>query len=103
MRKAYRDFSAEVYDWSEMDEVAMVAELWPDGKQPVTQAPVIKKEQDKLVMSSATAGASIGYRTLGSQEWQIYSDPIALPNEKVEAKAIRYGYQESVISEFSPN
>ncbi len=102
MRSAYRLFESEVEDWSVSSEAVMVAEMWPEGVQPVTEPPVFEIIQGQLQLYSETEGASIGYRIQGRSQWQLYSKPIELSNEHIEAKAVRYGYQESDISVFIP-
>jgi arylsulfatase A-like enzyme len=102
MRAAYQAFSANVADWSAMDEVAMVADMWPTGEQPITAPPQFERVGDSLTLLSATEGASIGYRVKGEDNWSLYVDAIAVPAQQIEAKAVRYGYKESQVSVYSP-
>ena len=102
MRSAYQLFESQAEDWSVNSEAVMVAEMWPEGVQPVTEPPVFEIIEGQLQLSSETEGASIGYRIQGRSQWQLYGKPIGFSNETIEAKAIRYGYQESDISVFIP-
>lgn len=102
MRSAYQLFESQAEDWSVNSEAVMVAEMWPEGVQPVTEPPVFDIIEAQLQLSSETEGASIGYRIQGRSQWQLYGTPIDFSNETIEAKAIRYGYQESDISVFIP-
>ena len=64
--------------------------------RPVTAAPGIRFEGDKLHLSCDSEGASIGYRLEG-QRWRLYTQPLSLPpGTAFEAKAVRYGWEESV-------
>ncbi len=82
--------------------------MWPGGVQPLTGAPFIRSVLDptgKLTveLQSLTGGASLGYRVNAKNAaapWALYVRPFDVrPGDRVEAKAIRYGYRESAISE----
>lgn len=117
MRAALDEWIAEVGDLGQLDESQMVRRGYPDGRQPITDAPIaiLHVEHDdglepvageveshlpaSVQLHCATQGASIGY-ALGddaSARWMLYSGPIRLaPGETVlRAKAIRIGYRES--------
>jgi len=52
-------------------------------------------------MDSASDNASITYRLAAGDNWQLYTGPVpVLPNSFVEAKAVRYGYQESKVEQY---
>jgi hypothetical protein len=75
----------------------MAGGFWPDGEQPVTPPPRLRWQPPQLIIESETPGASLGYRYNGGK-WQLYRGPITPGSgEKVEVKAIRYGWQESDI------
>ena len=49
----------------------------------------------RLYLECDSAGASIGYR-IERGRWQVYSQPIAIRSgTRVEARAVRYGWEES--------
>ena len=97
---------ARVGDRSEEPEQAMIDDMWPGGVQPVTAAPMASVEQTAkgygVTLSSETRGASIAYRILdeeGSGNWLLYTGPVPLAeNGKLEAKAIRYGFEQSKVT-----
>ncbi|QLE03064.1 sulfatase [Galbibacter sp. BG1] len=70
-------------------------------EEPTTAKPIIAKEGDKLVLSSATEGASIGFQWVNSKEelvpgWQIYKEPISIEtNKQLVVKAHRIGFKPS--------
>ncbi len=98
MRAAMAEWQKQNRDWSEQSEAAMVAAFWPDGEQPVTATPVFGAQAPELTIQSETPGASLGYRKNGG-DWQLYSGPIkVMPGDKIEARAIRYGWRESGVA-----
>jgi N-sulfoglucosamine sulfohydrolase len=99
MRGALETHKASIKDYSDMNETVMAELFWPGGQQPLTLPVMFSEQEGKIEMSSATEGASVGYR-IEDQPWQLYTKPLNLPpNKKLEAKAIRYGWQESLTSE----
>lgn len=95
----------EVGDLSAQPEVDMVTGLmWPDGEQPVTQAPVIAVDcsgpTPSVELRRATPGSSLGWRCAGAPFWSLYSGPLGAVScgARLEAKAIRYGYRESEVA-----
>lgn len=108
MRGAMDRWLARVGDKSEIPEMEMIKNMWPGLEQPVTAAPqpvVERRGEVRIVsLSSATTGASIGYRIVtpggeNSGGWNVYSAPVTLKEgETLEAKAIRYGYAESPVA-----
>jgi arylsulfatase A-like enzyme len=107
LRAALADFEAETPDLSQMNEKRMARHMWPGLKEPVTAAPVAKRIPDgtgvAIELSSATPGASIGYRRKGASSWSLYVAPIrAGADEEIEAKAVRYGWKESAVVRSAP-
>jgi N-sulfoglucosamine sulfohydrolase len=79
--------------------------MWPGGVQPATAAPSILYDGGRVQLSSATEGASIGYRFAGDPVgwWRLYTGPFAAPlGASIEAKAIRYGFKESPVISGGP-
>jgi hypothetical protein len=52
---------------------------------------------EKLHISCSTVGASIGWRSKGEKSWNVYTEPINLPNQTIECVAMRIGYLSSEI------
>lgn len=90
----------EIGDMGLIPEEELINQFWPGKIQPVTGAPVVKKEDGKIQLHCDTEGASIGYK-LGSDEvpwkgWRIYSEPFEIPEgESVKIVAHRIGYAPS--------
>ncbi len=78
----------------------MIRTAWGAASQPKTAKPEIVQAPaarglTRLRLDSDTPGASIGYR-LDEEPWRLYTGPInVLPGRRIEAKAIRYGFEES--------
>lgn len=104
MRQAMDEWLASLPRSAVEDEAAMVESMWPGGVQPVTAAPEIRiaAETEEVSLTASTPGASIGYRVAGAADgarWLLYSGPfVAQPGDRIEAKAVRYGYKESAVS-----
>jgi len=98
MRAAYAGFAARVRDTSEEPEDRMVERFWPGGEAPVTPAPVLERSAGgRVVVRSDTPGASLGYRIDGGP-WQLYVGPVPLATgSRLEARAVRYGWDASEV------
>jgi arylsulfatase A-like enzyme len=103
MRAVLDEHMKSTRDYSDVSEAEMVEDMWPGGEQPVTAAPVFEVIGAGLVINAPTEGSSIGYRLQGEATWSLYVSPIEIPEQPIEAKAIRYGYLESEVSIFRPN
>ncbi len=128
LQTALDDWIVEVGDMGFKWELGMVESMWPGGEQPVTGAPVILPQATArtaisrsgglddaqsggtfeqavdVTMYSGTQSASITYTILddfGNEgDWLLFSSPLRLEESVVlRAKAIRYGYKESEVSE----
>ncbi len=103
MRGASDEWLTHVEDWSEAPEAEMVQRFWPNWQQPTTAAPTIKSENSRVTIECPTDGASIGYRINGAgavSDWNLYTGPFkAKAGAKITAKAIRYGWAESEVTE----
>ena len=100
-------FLARYRDFSDIPEREMAGTMmWPGQVQPETQAPVAHfegaGEGQRIVLSSATEGASIEYRLAGTgreERWNLYTGPMILvAGSSLEARAIRYGYKPSGVA-----
>jgi len=119
LRKKHAAWTLETGDLGHMNESEMIEQMWPGGKQPVTDIPyfVVNSKEDRstkiyrtggvytspmtLSFYCATQGASLVYTFEDSENthWQIYKGPIHLKpgNYSIHLKAIRYGYKESEV------
>ncbi len=101
MRAAYERFQLRVVDLSAMSEAEMLAGMWPNYEQPETESPIAEVVNGRVSLRSPTDGASIGYR-VDNGSWQLYTGRFAAPpGSLIEAKAVRYGFAESPVREFS--
>ncbi|MEP7323545.1 MAG: sulfatase [Saprospiraceae bacterium] len=95
----------EIDDKGKMKEIDYLHSIWHGDNKPVTADPVILRHSNSINMSSATPGASIGYKiTHNNSEqsvWSIYQKPVPLlPGDKLKVIAHRIGYEPSRILEF---
>ncbi|MFK8048147.1 MAG: sulfatase [Halioglobus sp.] len=90
---------AYIGDWSEDPEAKMVERFAPGGERRVTAQPNIHLRAGGLRIDTPDEGASIAYR-IGEGPWRLYSGPVPLPRgQSFEAKAVRYGWEESAVTE----
>ena len=95
MRGALASWQERVDDWSEESEAEMLARFQPNGEVQVTAQPGLDFRDGRMHLSSNTDSASIGYR-VDEGRWHLYIRPVVIPAGKlVEAKAVRYGWEES--------
>lgn len=106
-----REFSDEMDEWLTdindtgiIPESELMARIWPDGTQPVTANPEIKKTQSKVEIHCPTEGASIGYKILDTETeptlWKIYTQAFEIAeNQRIKIIAHRLGYLPSEVIE----
>lgn len=99
MRQALNGWLSSIEDWSEVSENEMVNRFFPNGETRQTPVPKISQE-DNLILISALHNASIGYQ-IDEGRWQIYRQSFEIKEgQSVQAKAIRYGWEESGMVSF---
>ena len=97
LRAALDERLAQIGDWSDIDESAMLEDFAPRGERQVTAAPTIEVANGVLIATEASKGSSIGYR-VDDGNWQLYTGPADVSGAgQVEVKAVRYGWSESSI------
>ncbi len=88
-------------DMGRVPERDLVARIWPDGVQPQTaKVTACADSNGKVLLGSATKGASIGYGGPLGQA-MLYTQPLESA-ARFKAKAVRYGYQPSKVVEIDP-
>ena len=100
LRKQLDIFLSRVGDTSQISEADLRKQFLPQGELPSTPPPTASWRNNQLHLSSPI-GASIGYRLNNKQPWQLYTGP--LEHSAVQAKSIRYGWQESPTVQLSIN
>lgn len=103
LREAHVQWIKDYGDLGAVDEKAIV-QVWWNGRDeaPVTAAPAISVDRNKVTLSCLTKGASIGYKTRKDDKaWKVYTGPFTLqPGEQLQVVAQRIGFQQSEITEF---
>lgn len=106
LRAELDGFIDRTQDMGAMPETELRASFLIDGDLPQTPPPEITWDGDRAVIKSKQ-NVSIGYRLReetaaaemnalsGEHSWRLYVEPVA--GELIEAKAVRYGWRESVV------
>lgn len=93
-------------DLGAIPESEMIAQMWPDNKQPQTDSPDYKIKNGELSISCSTKGASISYKISKSKDekfglnskWSLYVKPVSIQKgEFVYIIANRIGFKDSAI------
>lgn len=117
LRKRQKEWTLETGDMGHMNEPEMIEQMWPGGKQPVTDVPyfIINSREDRssknyraggiysspmtLSFYCPTHGASIVYtfEEKDNPHWLLFNGPLRLNpgSYNIRVKAVRYGYKES--------
>ncbi|WP_430816524.1 sulfatase family protein [Carboxylicivirga sp. RSCT41] len=101
LRKALYQWQLSVNDKGFIPEHDLVNMMWPGGIQPETEPVEFIRQGKTIELKSATTGASIAYQlndAIGSDQWQLYSQPLKAKNAKIAARAVRIGYKTSPIT-----
>ena len=90
-------------------ESKMINQMWPNFEQPITAKVEIQHDDNMIVLTSSTAGASIAYIISDSpkekfdfnSDWKLYSEPFSVEKGKyIYTMAQRIGYKECDIQIF---
>jgi arylsulfatase A-like enzyme len=95
LRAAHLKWIKDFGDLGAMNEQEMIKNWW-GGKDtpPVTAGPEISFQSGKVTLSSATKGASIGYRQTTSDTWSVYQQPFEWTvGDSLYVNAHRIGYE----------
>ena len=93
----------QIGDNPHLPEKELVAKLWNGKKnKPKTSAPNVVFTNGKAIISSATKGASIGYKTNPKAlSWRIYTEPFEVEkNQTLLVKSHRIGFESSKLMVF---
>lgn len=74
----------------------------PGGQTPMAMQPTAAVSGGRLVLASISPGASILWRAKAEDPWRLYLGPISGLKGAVQAKAVRYGFQESPVATLKP-
>ena len=97
LRAKHMHWLNQYKDWGAMPEMEMV-KLWWNGKDtaPLTAQPEVQFSKNKVIISSATEGASIGYRKSLKDTWTVYQKPfMGQKGDSLYVVAQRIGYIKS--------
>jgi len=117
MRQQQNNWAITTNDMGRMNEPEMIEQMWPGGKQPVTDKPyfIVNAPEDRGSKNYQTGGTftapmtvsfycpTHGYSIIYTTEegnkphWKIYSGPMYLAKgaTTLRIKAVRYGYKDS--------
>lgn len=98
MRKAYRKYWIKPYnkDWESQPEEFFIKKMWPEGKKPVCEKPILRTENSKLYIDNDLTIYSAVYRLSGAKKWTLYTTPISTESgETIEVRLERIGYSPS--------
>jgi hypothetical protein len=117
LRNRLEKWTLETGDMGHLNESEMIEQMWPGGKQPITDVPyfVINSSEDRASKKYRTGGTYSSPMTLGfycpthgasivytiedkaNPHWLLYSGPLHLKpgDHNIRVKAVRYGYKDS--------
>lgn len=107
MRNTLANHLKDRKDYGLQPESEMIAQMWPNLEQPITNTVTIKETDNKVSLSTKTKGASIAYivsdKALSKVDfnspWQLYTKPISVKKGSViYTIAQRIGFRESEIT-----
>ncbi len=100
LRAAHEQWMKDYPDMSAIPEMEMVRNWW-GGKDeaPITAEPKVEFTGGKVSISSATKGASIGYRKSAKDVWTIFQRPIEMQDgDSLYVLAHRIGFEPSELA-----
>lgn len=100
LRAVHLEWMEDINDPGPISERELVASMWPDLIQPVTEDPAIDIQNGRVSMDCLTEGASIAYQINGKGYTEdhsfLYKGPFEISEDDVvRAKAYRIGYKPS--------
>ncbi len=117
LRARHNQWTLETGDMGHLNESEMIEQMWPGGKQPVTDVPyfIINSPEERHTKNYRQGGTYSSPMTLGfycpthgsslvytfeekaNPHWLLYSGPLHLKpgSYNIRVKAVRYGYKDS--------
>lgn len=97
LRHAHLKWVEDYGDMATIPEMEMVHQWWDGAEEPLATEPVVMKFEDgKVTLSSATNGASIGFKKSASDVWTVYRSPFEMgKGDSLYMLAHRIGYTPS--------
>jgi len=117
LRKRHEEWTLRTSDMGHMNEPEMIEQMWPGGKQPVTDVPyfILNSPEERHAKNYRQGGTYSSPMTLGfycpthgssivytfeekaNPHWLLYSGPLHLKpgTYDLRIKAVRYGYKDS--------
>jgi len=117
LRNRHKKWTIETGDMGHLNEPEMIEQMWPGGKQPVTDIPyfIINAPEDRASKNYRTGGTFTSPMTLGfycpthgasmvytfeekaNPRWLLNAGPLNLKpgSYNIRVKAVRYGYKDS--------
>ena len=97
LRDAHLKWVEDYGDFGAKPEMEMVDEWWGNKEQPPLTEPVeVRFEDGKVSLSSATDGASVGFKKKASDSWSVYQFPFEMSaGDSLYVLAHRIGYRPS--------
>lgn len=102
------EMSAELIHWQEkyrdmgfIKEYNLFHYFWPDARQPATENPVVKYNNNTILISCETPGANIVYKIIAEGDkkegpYALYNGPLSvIQNGVFYCRAERYGFKPS--------
>jgi arylsulfatase A-like enzyme len=91
-------FAASAPDTSTLGAQELQDTYKPGGQTPMATSPTSFLQSGRLMLASITPGATILWRPKDGEPWRIYSGPIPVSGASLQAKTVRYGFDESPVS-----
>lgn len=100
MRTALLSWVDEVGDLGAIPEKELVAQWWNnESEAPKTAEPTIEKNEEEVMISCPTEGASIVYKTAAANDWTLYTGTFSTVDaDSLYVVAHRIGYQPSSLT-----
>lgn len=101
LNAALNAFNQATPDLSTATTQELTDRFRPGGQTPAAAPPLLSQTGGLVRMEALTPGAAIQWRENEDAPWKLYRAPVPLPkNGKLEAKATRYGFQDSPVQTF---
>lgn len=112
LRTQLSNWQDEVNDKGHIPEKEMVANMWPDFKQPVTDSVCFQQVKNgRIKLTCSEKGASILFHVSNGEGipatdepvgWNLYNDPVAIATmDTIHAFAVRVGYRNSSLTNYT--